>query len=374
MVDISAAASDFSASAKSALTIDSSTDDANALNIGIIGCGRIGQCHARSICTRIPNAKLVCVSDVFESAALKLAKTYQVPMACTDPLDLINSPAVHAIIVCSPTDTHADIIKAAAAAGKHIFCEKPVDKNLHIIADLNNTLAQHPVKFFLGFQRRFDSHFRRAKAAVQSGAIGKPIKLHLTSRDPAPPPVGYLKQSGGLFLDMSSHDFDMARFLTGSNVASISAVGMADNPEIAAIDDLDHTLVTATFENGCIVTIDNSRASSLGYDQRAEFFGTAGSVNVGNVHPNTCHFTDKDGYHSENPLNFFMERYAEAYVEEMKAFVDVVLNDTPVPCGIEDGRLTVLYAAMANLSIKEKRAVHIGEFEKSTDGELSARY
>ncbi|KAI0563818.1 Myo-inositol dehydrogenase [Gracilaria domingensis] len=374
MVDLSAVAAEF-ASAKSALTVDTSADDSNAVGIGIIGCGRIGQCHARSICTSIPNAKLVCVSDVFESAALKLAKTYKVPMACTDPHDLINNPAVQAVIVCSPTDTHAEIIKASATAGKHIFCEKPVDKNLQIIADLEQVLAKHPeCKFFLGFQRRFDKNFKHAKSVADSGAIGKPIKLHLTSRDPAPPPVGYLKQSGGLFLDMSSHDFDMARFLTGSNVVSISAVGIADNPEIGAIGDLDHTLVTATFENGCIATIDNSRASALGYDQRAEFFGTKGSVNVGNVHPHTCDSTDKDGYHSDSPLNFFMERYADAYVEEMKAFVDVVVNDTPVPCGIEDGKLTVLYAAMANLSIKEKRSVLISEFDKSGEADVAARY
>ncbi|CAN8073667.1 unnamed protein product [Agarophyton chilense] len=373
MVDLSAAVSDF-ASAKSALKVDTSVDDSNAVNIGIIGCGRIGQCHARSICTSIPNAKLVCVSDVFESAALKLAKNYQVPMACTDPLDLINNPAVQAVIVCSPTDTHADIIKAAVAAEKHIFCEKPVDKNLETIAELEQLLSKSKAKFFLGFQRRFDKHFKHAKSVAEAGAIGKPIKLHLTSRDPAPPPVGYLKQSGGLFLDMSSHDFDMARYLTASNIVSISAVGIADNSEIAAIGDLDHTLVTATFENGCIVTIDNSRASALGYDQRAEFFGTKGSVSVGNVHPNTCDSTDKDGYHSESPLNFFMERYADAYVEEMKAFVDVVVNDLPVPCGIEDGRLTVLYAAMANLSIKEKRAVNICEFDKSAAADVAARY
>lgn len=295
-------------------------------------------------------------------------------MACRDASDLISNPAVQAVIVCSPTDTHAEIIRAAAAAGKHIFCEKPVDKSLSVIDELAAVVAKSSVKFFLGFQRRFDSHFQRARKAMDDGTVGRPLKLHLVSRDPAPPPVGYLKQSGGLFLDMSSHDFDMARFLTGSNVTEITAVGLADDPEIGAIGDFDHTLCTARFENGCMAVIDNSRSCQLGYDQRAELFGSNGSVTVENVVPNTCTSMDKAGYHSDPPLNFFMERYDDAYVKEMTAFVDVVVNDKPVPCGLEDGRLTVIYAAAANLSLAEKRTVKISEIDKSAGIDAKARY
>lgn len=357
------AAAAFNSSAKSALDVSAGGGGGGErkLKIGIIGCGRIGRTHAISLVTRIPGAELVCVSDVFESAALKCAQTFNVPMACTDPQDLINNAAVEAVIVCSPTDTHADIIRAAAAAGKHVFCEKPVDKSLAVIDELAAVVRDAGIKFFLGFQRRFDAHFQRARAAVQSGAVGTPVKLHLVSRDPAPPPVGYLKQSGGLFLDMASHDFDMARFLVGADIAEITAVAVARDPEIGAIGDVDHTLCTIKFDNGCVGVIDNSRSSALGYDQRAELFGTDGSSFVGNLVPNTCSATDKDGHHRDAPLNFFMERYADAYVQEMNAFVDVVLNDKPVPCGLEDGRLTVIYAAAAELSVKEKRTVKVSE-------------
>lgn len=372
-VNVSEATAQF-ADAKSAITLSGASDDSGMLHIGILGCGRIGQLHAENIALKINNAKLVCVSDVFESAAIKCANTYNVPMACTDPQDLIANPAVQAVIVCTPTDTHAEIIRSAAAAGKHIFCEKPVDKSLEVIDELDRVVRDAGVKFFLGFQRRFDTHFKRARDAMESGAIGTPFKLSLISRDPAPPPVAYLKQSGGIFLDQASHDFDMARFLTGSDITEITAVGVATDPEIAAIGDLDHTLCTVKFANGCIGTIDNSRSCPVGYDQRAEFFGSKGSISINNVVPNTCASTDKDGYHSDAPLNFFMERYTDAYFEEMTSFVDVVLNDKPIPCGIPDGRLTIIYAAAADLSIKEKRTVLVSEFDKPASTDAKARY
>lgn len=362
----------FNQTAKTALKLDGTAPTAatDCLNVGIIGCGRIGQTHAANICNKVPTARLVCVSDVFESAALKCAAAFDVPTACKDAADLIANPMVQAVIVCSPTDTHADIIRAAAAARKHIFCEKPVDKTLAVIDDLARIVAESGVKFFLGFQRRFDVHFQRAQAALTSGAVGQPLKVHLVSRDPAPPPIGYLKQAGGLFLDMSSHDFDMARFLTGSDISEITAIGIAHDKDIAAVPDVDQTICTVRFENDAIGIIDNSRSSALGYDQRAELFGTLGSSFVGNVVPNTGSQTDKDGEHTDSPLNFFMERYADAYVNEMKAFVDVVVNDKPVPCGIEDGRKTVIYAAAAELSIKEKRTVKVSEIS----AEPKARY
>lgn len=374
-VDLDQAKTDFDAT-KSALQLDETIDDSRMLHIGIIGCGRIGHTHAKNITNNIKDAMLVCVSDVFESAARKLAKAYKVPMACTDPLDLINNPAVQAVIVCSPTDTHAEIIKAAAVARKDVFCEKPVDKNLAVIDELTKVINDTGIKFFLGFQRRFDRHFHRAKHGLDSGYIGNPVKLLLTSRDPSPPPVGYLKQSGGLFLDMSSHDFDMARFLMGSDIVEVNASAMAVDPEIAAIGDVDHTICTVRFENGCIGTIDNSRSCALGYDQRAEFFGSKGSITVENVCPNMCSYTNEEGHHSDKPLTFFMDRYAEAYSEEMKAFVDVCISDKPVPVGIEDGRKTVLYAAAANLSIKERRTVKVSEVDKPVDhsGDAKARY
>lgn len=371
-----AAAKEIFASAPSALTLPTSVDDAHTLHIGIIGCGRIGQLHAANIAKKIPGCALVCVSDVFESAAIKVAQTYNVPMACKDAKDLIANPAVQAVIVCSPTDTHAEIIRQAATAGKHVFCEKPVDKHLEVIDELAVVIKEAGVKFFLGFQRRFDKHFLRAKQARESGYLGKPLKLHLVARDPSPPPIGYLKQSGGIFSDMSSHDFDMARFLMGSDITEITAIGMAYDPEIAAIGDYDHTILNLRFANGCIGVIDNSRSSPMGYDQRASFLGSEGSVQVDNVFPNTCDTSDKGGCHTDAPLNFFMERYADAYLQEMVAFVDVCVNDKPAPCGVADGRLTVIYAEAARKSLKEKRTVTIAEVDQASasGAEAKARY
>lgn len=362
--DLKSMVTDFASKAKSALGLEGSgTKEGRRLNIGIIGCGRIGRTHAYTIVHRLQNANLVCVSDVFESAATSCAQQFHVPMACTDPEDLINNSAVEAVIVCSPTDTHAQIIRSASKAKKHIFCEKPVDKDLAVIDDLTKVVRDSGVKFFLGFQRRFDVHFQRARSTREDGSIGSPVKLHLVSRDPAPPPIGYLKQSGGLFLDMSSHDFDMARFLMGSDITEITAVAHAHNGDIAEIGDFDQTMATVRFENGGIGVIDNARSCALGYDQRAELVGEKGSTFVGNVVPNMCSMTNKDGHHSDAPLDFFMERYAEAYVTEMNTFIDVVLNDKEVPVSIEDGRLTVIYAAAANLSVKEKRTVKISEID-----------
>jgi len=195
----------FTKVADSALRLEDSVSDEAKVHVGIIGCGRIGQCHAANLANKVPDAELVCVSDFFEESARLLAKQYNVPMACTDYKDLINNADVHAIIVCSPTDTHADIIKEASAAGKHIFCEKPIDKSLTVIDEALAAVEEAGVKLMIGFQKRYDADFGRAYDARAKGFLGTPVKLHLTSRDPAPPPVGYLKNSGGVFLDQTIH-------------------------------------------------------------------------------------------------------------------------------------------------------------------------
>lgn len=204
-VMVQQSAESFTKVADSALRLEDSVSEEAKVHVGIIGCGRIGQCHAANLANKVPDAELVCVSDFFEESARRLAKQYNVPMACTDYKDLINNADVHAIIVCSPTDTHADIIKEAAAAGKHIFCEKPIDKSLSVIDESLAAVEEAGVKLMIGFQKRYDADFGRAYDARAKGFLGTPIKLHLTSRDPAPPPVGYLKNSGGVFLDQTIH-------------------------------------------------------------------------------------------------------------------------------------------------------------------------
>ncbi len=359
---IAATAATFAKTAPTA--IDLSADDATGkiLKIGIIGCGRIGRLHAANI-GRLSNAKLVAVADFFPEMAKKAAVQFGVPMACKDHMDILKHADVDAIIVCSPNDTHAQIIRDACAAGKHIFCEKPVDKELESVDAIARQVDEAGVKFFLGFQRRYDTHFRRARAAREAGTLGDIVKVHIVSRDPAPPPIGYLKQSGGIFSDQSSHDFDMARFLVGSDIVEISAVATAVDPEIGAIGDYDHTLCTLKFANGAFGTIDNSRSSKLGYDQRAELFGTKGSIFVGNVKPTTTTRCNENGVVVDNPEPFFMERYATAYMEEIKDFVSCVLEDKPVPCGIPDGRKPMLYALAAFKSAKEGRPVKVEEVE-----------
>lgn len=362
-MSLSDAVASFAANSSTSIPLDAPTGPDARIKIGIIGCGRIGQLHAANIVSKIPNATLVCVSDFFASAAEKLARRHNVPMACTDHKDMIENANVDAIIVCSPTDTHAGIIRDACAAGKHIFCEKPIDQSLAVIDELASLVQKSGVKFFVGFQRRFDKHFRSAKTAVEDGHIGTPVKLHLVSRDPAPPPIGYLKQSGGIFLDQTAHDFDMARFLVGSDIAEICATGVAVDKEIGQIGDWDHTVCQVKFKNGCVGIIDNSRSSPLGYDQRGEFFGTNGSIFIGNVKPSEATRCNKEGVREDNPMPFFMERYADAYVEEMKDFVHSIVENIPVSCGMSDGRKPVIYAAAAVKSAKEGKWVKIADID-----------
>lgn len=361
--DVGSTAAAFAKNAPTAVDLSTTAPSGPVLKIGVIGCGRIGRCHMENI-VRIPSAKLVCVADFFPEAAAAAAAQFNVPMACKTHTDVLEHADVDAIIVCSPTDTHAEIIRDACKAGKHIFCEKPVDKSLSAVDALAKEVAVSGVKFFLGFQRRYDANFRAARAAREKGEIGEVVKVHLVSRDPAPPPIGYLKQSGGIFSDQASHDFDMARFLVGSDITEVAATAVALNKEIGAIGDFDHVLTNLKFANGAFGTIDNSRLSKLGYDQRAELFGTGGSAFVGNVTPTTAIKADETGIKTDNPEPFFMQRYANAYLEEMKDFISICLEDKPVPCTIADGRKPMLYALAAAKSVKEGgRFVKVEEVE-----------
>jgi myo-inositol 2-dehydrogenase/D-chiro-inositol 1-dehydrogenase len=247
-------------------------------------------------------------------------------------------------------------------AGKQIFCEKPI---AHDLADIDQALAaadRAGVKLMIGFNRRFDPNFARVREVVAAGEIGEPHILHIMSRDPAPPPIDYIKVSGGIFLDMTIHDFDMARFLIGSEVEEIYAAGgvMVD-PAIGAAGDIDTALITLHFENGVLGSIDNSRQAVYGYDQRVEVFGSKGAVSADNVYPNTAVIGDAGRIHRDLPLNFFMERYTESYVAEIKAFIDCVLGDTAPPVSGLDGRIPVVMGYAAKRSLEEARPVKLSE-------------
>lgn len=333
-----------------------------SVNIGLIGAGRIGRVHAENLVYRIPAANLLMVADVSADAAQQCAQTYQIAHATQDYRAILDNPDIHAVVICSATDTHAQIIAAAAAAGTHIFCEKPIDHNLTKIDQALAAVEQAGVKLQIGFNRRFDPNFRRVRAAIATGEIGQPHLLHIISRDPTPPPMDYIKASGGLFLDMTIHDFDMARFLIGSEVAEVyTAANALIDPAIGAVGDLDTAVVMLKFVNGVIGTIDNSRKAVYGYDQRVEVLGSGGSISIGNNYPNSAIINTDVCCRRDLPLNFFMERYTESYVAEMTAFVDAVLNDTPAPVAGIDGRIPVVMGLAARLSYDENRPVRLEE-------------
>ena len=334
------------------------------INVGLIGAGRIGRVHAEHLAYRVPGANLVAVADVFVEAAKKVAADFQIPDAYQDHRRIMEDETIEAIIICSSTDTHSQMIEEAAAAGKHIFCEKPIDHDLNKIDHVLASVKESGVKLQIGFNRRFDPSFRRVREIVASGEIGVPHILRITSRDPGPPPIEYIKVSGGIFLDMTIHDFDMARFLIGEEVVEIYAVGgvMVD-PQIGEAGDIDTAIITLRFENGVIGTIDNSRKAVYGYDQRVEVFGSEGVVVISNNTPDTAVVSNASGIHASLPLFFFIERYTEAYIAEMKEFIECIQQDTSPPVTGIDGRIPVVMGYAAKKSYQDNRPVRLSEVE-----------
>ncbi|MFQ5593891.1 MAG: inositol 2-dehydrogenase [Anaerolineae bacterium] len=335
------------------------------INVGLIGAGRIGRVHAEHLAHRIPEANVVAVADIIAEAAEKLAADFQIPAAFTDHRAIMEDETIEAVVICSSTDTHAQMIEAAAAAGKHIFCEKPIALDLARIDQALEAVSRAGVKLQVGFNRRFDPSFRRVRELVASGQIGDPHILRITSRDPAPPPIEYVKVSGGIFLDMTIHDFDMARFLMGSEVEEIFAAGaVLVDSEIGRVGDIDTAVITLRFANGALGTIDNSRKAVYGYDQRVEVFGSAGVAVVSNRTPDNAVLSDAGGVHSALPLYFFLERYAEAYVEELRTFIQCILEDKTPPVTGVDGRVPVVMGYAARKSYEERRPVRLSEIEQ----------
>jgi myo-inositol 2-dehydrogenase/D-chiro-inositol 1-dehydrogenase len=337
---------------------------AEPLRIGLIGAGRIGQVHADNLTTRIPAARVLMVADAFEHAARECANRYAIPAFAQDYHAVLERSDIQAVVICSPTDTHAQIIEEAAQARKHIFCEKPIALNLASIDRALAAVERAGVKLQIGFNRRFDANYRRVRTAVVQGEIGRPHVLQIISRDPAPPPLEYLRASGGLFLDMMIHDFDMARYLIGSEVEQVFALGaVLVDPGIGAAGDVDTAVVLLKFANGVIGTIENSRKAVYGYDQRVELLGSAGAIQTGNTYPNTAIISDSQSVRRDLPLHFFMERYTQSFVTEIEAFVEAVLHNAPVPVTGQDGRVPVVMALAARKSLLENRPIGIGEVE-----------
>lgn len=332
------------------------------LRVGIIGAGRIGKVHALSITNQMPYVQIAYVSDKFEKAANELAETIEGCRVVKDYHDILNDSEIDAVLICSSTDTHASISIEAALAGKHVFCEKPIDHDLNKIKEVLKTVKETGVKYQVGFNRRFDHNFKSVRNAVAEGKIGDVHVVKITSRDPEAPPLDYVKVSGGIFLDMTIHDFDMVRYLTDSEVTEVYAAGNClVNPEIEKAGDVDTAIITLKFENGALGVIDNSRRAEYGYDQRAEVFGSKGSVAVTNDTPSTAIISTKEGVVSEKPLYFFLERYLKSFTDEMIEFVDAIMKDTDTPVKANDGLQSVIIGLAAKKSVEEGRPVLIQE-------------
>jgi myo-inositol 2-dehydrogenase/D-chiro-inositol 1-dehydrogenase len=334
----------------------------NDLRFGVIGAGRIGKIHAENLATRIPDVVVAAISDVNAKAAQDLAARLHVPTVEEDYHTLLSDPTIDAIAICSSTDTHAKIVVEAAEAGKHIFCEKPIDLRLEKIDAALDAVEKAGVKLQIGFNRRFDPNFRKVRNMVAEGKIGELQILRITSRDPAPPPLSYIKVSGGIFLDMTIHDFDMARYLSGSEVEEVyTAAGVMVDPAIGEAGDLDTAIITLRFANGAIGTIDNSRQAVYGYDQRVEVFGSNGMIQAHNNTPDNDVYFNADGVQSAKPLYFFLERYTESFVAEMREFIRSIRENTSPPVTGIDGRIPVVMGMAAKKSYLERRPVRLDE-------------
>jgi myo-inositol 2-dehydrogenase/D-chiro-inositol 1-dehydrogenase len=322
------------------------------VNIGVIGVGRIGRLHARNLKYQVPGLKVLAVADIFEKSAREVASQLEIPIAEKDYRVLLENNDIDAVVICSSTDTHAQIISEAAQAGKHIFCEKPIALDIDKIDQAIAAVKNAGIKLQVGFNRRFDPSFKKAKDLVEKGTIGTPHLVRITSRDPEPPPISYVKISGGIFLDMMIHDFDIARFLLGQEVVELMAVGSClVDPAIGEAGDIDTAIVTLKYEGGAWGTIDNSRKAVYGYDQRIEIFGSEGCVMVGNPTPTEVTINSAEDTKTDKPLYFFTERYQEAYLAEMKEFIKCIQEDTKPPVGGFDGKISVQmgYAAKESL-------------------------
>jgi len=330
--------------------------------VGIIGAGRIGRVHGASITYNLPNAEVVAVSDVRLEGVREWATSLGIETVTEDYKDILNNPDIDVVLVCSSTDTHAEISIAAAKAGKDIFCEKPIDYDLDRIKEVLRVIEETGVKFQVGFNRRFDHNFARINQVTKDGKIGQAHIIKITSRDPEPPPVSYVKVSGGIFLDMAIHDFDMARFQAGSEVDEVYAVGSClIDPEIGEAGDVDTAITTLKFKNGAMAVIDNSRKAVYGYDQRVEVFGSKGSIEARNDTATNTIMRTNESVTQDKPLYFFLERYMASFTEEMKQFFEAVSNDTPVPVGGIDGLNSVVIGLAAKKSVAEGRPVKISE-------------
>lgn len=331
------------------------------IKCGLIGVGRIGKIHLENLVKRIAGVEVIAVADMMEEGR-NFASDLGVKEVYQNAVDVIEHRETEAIIICSPTDTHADYVVKTARTGKAIFCEKPLDLSLDKVLEVLKVVEEAGVALMVAFNRRFDANFLKIKELVKSDKIGDPHILKITSRDPNPPPVSYIKGSGGMFLDMTIHDFDIARFITESEVVEVYAkAAVLVDPEIGKAGDIDTAVITLTFANGAMGIIDNSRSTSYGYDQRLEIFGSEGMAKIDNNRPDNHNYYGSEGVSQSLPLDFFMERYINAYFNEMKVFVEALRMGGTMPVSGKDGLMSLVIGLAAGKSVAEGRPVKVSE-------------
>lgn len=327
------------------------------LKVGLLGAGRIAGVHATAISGN-PGSTLVAISDINTAAAEKIAAQYGAEARSTDAI--LGDSTIDAVLIATSTDTHSDLIERATAAGKAVLCEKPVDLSLARAQACQKAVAATGRPVMIGFNRRFDPNFATLKKAVDAGEIGKPELLSITSFDPAPPPVAYIKVSGGLFRDMMIHDFDMANFIMGAAPKTVTAVGSSIvNPDIGGAGDVDTAVVTLTYADGHIAVIKNSRRAVYGYDQRVELLGSEGLLQAQNMLENTVVKSTTQGVTGAKPTYFFLERYMPAYAAEWAAFVEAVNGGNALPVTLDDGVAALAMAEAATFSVKTGNPVSL---------------
>jgi myo-inositol 2-dehydrogenase/D-chiro-inositol 1-dehydrogenase len=336
------------------------------IKVGIIGAGRIGHVHGESISKFVKNATVKTIADPFMNAKTEAwAKSIGVEHTTKDYHEILDDPEITAVLICASTDQHSPLSIEALRAGKHVFCEKPIDHDVNKIKEVLTVVKESGKKYQVGFNRRFDHNFKAIHDAVAAGKVGKQQIIKITSRDPEPPSIDYVKISGGIFLDMTIHDFDMVRYLSGAEVEEVYAEGSVTvNPEIGKAGDIDTAIITLKLDNGATAVIDNCRAACYGYDQRAEVFGTEGCIAISNDSDSNAVFSGKDGVVAEKPMFFFLERYMMAYATEVDCFVEAIINDTPTIVNAQDGLEPVLIGLAARKSVDEHRPVRIDEIRK----------
>lgn len=332
------------------------------IGIGIVGVGRIGRLHAEHM-KKHSNIELIGVSDVqVTEELLKWSEPFNLSIVTDNYMELIQDERVKAIFICSPTNTHIDIIKAAVAHNKHIFCEKPISFHYQDTKQLLELVQQSGIIFQVGFNRRFDHNFYKVRQLMDNNKIGQPHIIKITSRDPAPPPASYIEASGGMFMDMSIHDFDMARYISGSEVETVFAEGaVLVDPSIGELGDIDTAIITLRFANGALGVIDNSRKAAYGYDQRVEVLGEKGSISVENDVPTTVKISTEQSIETDHPKYFFLDRYIESYEVEVEQFIQSIMNGAPSPVTVVDGYEAERIAYAARESLLQGKVIHMNE-------------